>query len=94
MTRAIIFVPAGQFDPHAARCMERVVRDGYEFNGLVRDDWNEVQRMLDAGEASVAIVSVEEHLPPNRKPRIEIVGNATPDRYESRTRLVRRPPVE
>ena len=86
MTRAIIFVPPGEFDPHAARCMERCVRDGYTFTGLVRGEWDEVQRMLDAGEASVAIVSVEEHLPPNRKPRIEVVGNEPISKYEGRTR--------
>lgn len=73
MTRAIIYVPSGAFDPHAARCMQYLQDRGYEFQGIVRDDWTKAQRMLDNDQATVAIVATVEDLDPNRKPRIEVV---------------------
>lgn len=74
MSRAIIFVPSDEFEPHATIAMQHCAEQGYELQAIVRDDWPAVQRMLDADEASVAIVSDFKHLDPNRKPRVEIAG--------------------
>lgn len=90
MTRAIVYVPSKDFDPHAALCSVYATEHGYDIVGIVRDDWTAVQKMLGDGEASVALVSVEEHLPPKRKPRIEVVANAVKSRWEGRTRIIRR----
>lgn len=90
MTRAIIFVPSENYDEHAARGLEHCERQGYDFQGLILDDWEEANRMMLDGETSVVIVSTEEHLDPQRKPRIEVVANQPASRYETRTRLIRR----
>lgn len=91
MTRAIVYVPCGEFDPHAARCMQYCQDRGYEFQGLVRGNWSAVQRLLSDGEASVVIVSTEEHLDPDRKPRIEVVAHQPAgDQWSKRTRIIRR----
>lgn len=90
MTRAVIYVPSDDFDPHAARCTIYAEERGYELAGIVRDDWAAVQRMLGDGEASVALVSIEEHLPAERKPRVEVVVNAAGSRWEKRTKVIRR----
>jgi hypothetical protein len=89
VTRAIIFVPEGKFDPHASRCMEYCKRRGYEFQGIV-SDWDAVDRMRAAGEIEVVLVSKEEHLDPNRKPRIEVVANEERRPGLERTRILRR----
>jgi hypothetical protein len=72
MTRAIIFVPSGEFEPHASIAMQHCAEQGYNLHAIVRDDWKAVQNMLDNDEATVAIVSDFKHLDPNRKPRVEI----------------------
>ena len=90
MTRAIIHVPPTEdFDQHASRCLDYCEQQGYEFQGITRD-WAAVQQMLGDGQTSVVIVSTEEHLDPNRKPRVEVVANQPASRYETRTRLIRR----
>jgi hypothetical protein len=90
MTKAVIFVPVGEFDPHAARCAEYVEEKGYELAGVVRGDWAAVQKMMRDGEADVVVLSTEDHLDPRRKPRIEVVANAALSRWETRTRVIRR----
>jgi hypothetical protein len=91
MTKAVVFVPSRDFDPHAARCVAYVEERGYELVGIVRDDWAAVQKMMVDGETSVVIVSEERHLNPRRKPRVEVVANApAPSRWEQRTRVIRR----
>lgn len=95
MTKAIIYVPHGQFDPHAALCMQHCEDRGYDFHGIVSGDWGAVQRMLGDGEASVVIVSTEAHLDPNRSPRIEVVANQPAGgRWAGRTRIIRRNAAE
>jgi hypothetical protein len=91
MTRAIIFVPAKDFEPHADRCLAHCEAQGYEFQGIIRGDWDAAQRMMGDGETSVVLVSTEDHLPPNRKPRIEVVANQALSRWETRSRIIRRP---
>lgn len=90
MTRAVIFIPSGAFDPHAARCAAYAQERGYELVGIVRDDWAAVQRMMRDGEAAVVVVSTEDHLNPQRKPRVEVVANAAASRWEKRTKVIRR----
>jgi hypothetical protein len=90
MTRAVVFVRSDEFDPHATRCTIYAEEQGYELTGIVVDDWDAVTRMLGDGEASVAIVSTENHLPAERKPRVEVVANAHSSRWEKRTRVIRR----
>lgn len=93
MTRAIVFVPSDEFDPHAARCTAYAEDRGYELQGVIRDDWAAAQRMLGDGQTSVVIVSEESHLDPNRRPRIEVVANqysSRNSRWEQRTRVIRR----
>lgn len=76
MTRALIHVPTEAYEAHADRCMRYIEEHGYEFVGLIRDDWTKVKHMFDNDGASVAIVADVEHLDPNRKGRVEVV----PDR--------------
>lgn len=90
MTKAVIFVKSDDFDPHATRCTLYCEERGYEIAGVVMDDWGAVQQMLGDGQASVALVSTEEHLPAQRKPRIEVVANAISARWAKRTRVIRR----
>jgi hypothetical protein len=90
MTRAIVFVRSDDFDPHATRCTMYAQEQGYELAGVIVDNWAAVQQMLGDGEASVALVSVEEHLPAKRSPRIEVVANQYGSRWEKRTRIIRR----
>lgn len=78
MTRAIIYIPSDAFEPHASMCMDYCEAQGYDFKGLIRDNWKAVQQMLDNDEASVAIVSDFKHLDPNRKPRVEVVADQPP----------------
>jgi hypothetical protein len=90
MTRAIVFVRSDEFDPHATRCTIYAEEHGYELAGVVMDDWGAVIRMFENDEADVAVVSEESHLPARRKPRLEVVANAVADRWEKRTRVIRR----
>lgn len=90
MTRAVVYVPSGDFDPHAARCTAYAQERGYDLVGIVIDDWPAVQRMLAVGETSVVLVSEEQHLDPERKPRVEVVAAQSASRWEKRTRIIRR----
>jgi hypothetical protein len=90
LTTAIVFVRSDDFDPHATRCTIYAQEQGYELAGVIVDDWDAVTRMLHDGDAGVAIVSTEEHLPPKRTPRVEVVANATGSRWERRTRVIRK----
>lgn len=94
MTRAIVYVPSGDFDPHAARCTAFSEERGYDLKGIVRDDWESVKKMMQNGEVSVVLVAVDGHLDPNRTPRIEVVAeqstNQPASRWEKRTRVIRR----
>lgn len=90
MTRAIVFVPSTDYEIHTDRCMQYLKEQGYQFEGLIRGDWAKVLRMFADDGASIAIVATEEHLDPERKPRVEVVANQpSPDRWQ-RTRIIRR----
>lgn len=90
MTKAIIYLKSDDLDPHASRCAEYVERNGYELEGVVADDWSAAQAMLDSGQVGVVVASTEEHLPPKRRPRIEVVANERAGVWESRTRIIPR----
>jgi hypothetical protein len=89
VTRAIIFVPAKDFEPHADRCMDHLHARGYQFQGMICGDWDAAQRMMDDGETSVVLVATETYLDPNRKPRIEVVANQQTGQYERHHRTAR-----
>ncbi len=40
--RALILVPAGEFGPHAQRCLAYCEKRGCELAGIVRGDWDAV----------------------------------------------------
>lgn len=98
MTRAIIFVPSENYDEHAARCLSYCEQQGYEFTGIIRDDWEAAEKMMKDGQTSVVLVSVEAHLNPERKPRIEVLDQIVPyadneqpaSMRDRRTRIMRR----
>lgn len=76
---AVVYVPAALTDPDAfaaaaAPCLERVEACGYRFAGLVRK-WPDVQQMLDGGQLHVLVVQSMGHLPRDRRPRVETVGD-------------------
>lgn len=79
MTRAIVFVRSDEFDPHVTRCAAYAQEQGYEVAGVVLDDWAAVQKMLDEGQAGVAVVSTGSHLPAKRRPRVEVVEHMHED---------------
>lgn len=89
MTRAIIFTPRTDYVESAARCLEYVERQGYEYKGLVQD-WAVVHQMFERGETSVAIVADPRDLDPHRKPRVEFVSHSRGRQWEERTRIIRR----
>lgn len=74
MTTAIIFVPEGQFDPHASRCMRYCQQRGYDVAGVVTGNWEAAADMLRDGRADAVVVSRPDHLDPHRSPRVEIVA--------------------
>lgn len=90
MTKAIIYLKSDDLDPHASRCAEYVERKGYEFEGVVMDDWAAAQAMLDSHQVTVVVASTTEHLPPKRTPRIEIVANERAGMWEARTKIIPR----
>jgi hypothetical protein len=90
VTRAIVFVPSDDFDPHATRCVAYAEERHYELVGVVRDDWNAVLRLIGDGQVGVVVVSDEAHLDPERQPRVEVVANQYSSRWEKRTRVIRR----
>lgn len=90
MTKAVIYLRSDDFDPHASRCTEYVERQGYQLEGVVIDDWDAAQAMLDTGQVTVVVASTVEHLPPERRPRIEILANARAGMWEARTRIIPR----
>lgn len=90
MTVALIFVPAGQFDPHAARCLAYCEERGYEVTGIVSGDWKAASDLLCHNFAGVMVVSIAEHLDPHRRPRLEIVAEQETAPGHRRTRIIPR----
>ena len=60
--RAIVFVPAQDYEEHAARCLDYVARRGYKFQGVVYGNYRQAERMREVGETSIVIVSKREHI--------------------------------
>lgn len=95
--RAIIYVPNDvDRDRWEAVCLKYCDRRGYEVVSLVvggPERWVHITQMLQAYEAEVVVVASQDHLPPNRTPRIESVTEelrldaGPPSR---RTRIIRR----
>lgn len=91
MTRAIVYVKTDdKYVAHVDQCMDYCQRQGYDFQGLISDDWAAAERMRDAGETTVIIVATAAHLDPERKPRIEVANQPAVTRWETRTHVIRR----
>jgi hypothetical protein len=74
--RAVIFVP--DTDPHDyTRCQEHCEHHGYRQVGLVRE-FAAGSDMLSHDQADVLVYARDEHLPPDRVPRIERAFDAEP----------------
>lgn len=71
---AIIYLPPGLPASGTWRdaCAEFCQRKRYHIAAVVTD-WMDVIGMLMAGEADVAVVGRRDHLPNDRKPRIDVV---------------------
>lgn len=89
MTKAIIFVPEGQFDPHASRCMQYCMEQGYEVEGVVRGNWEAAAGLLIDGAADTMVVSDPQHLDRHRRPRVEVVAEQDGRPGHRRTRIIR-----
>lgn len=74
MTEAIIYVPADDVTPHAARCLQYCTERGYVVIGIVRGDWAAAAQLLNGGAVGVCVVARADHLDPKRQPRVEIAG--------------------
>lgn len=81
MTLAIAFVPAGPIDPvYVSQCIAHCNHRGYTFAGLARD-WPTAFKMIKAGLASVVVFARQEHVDPDREPRIEVCGETTQELF-------------
>lgn len=84
MTTAIVFVPTSHLLPDAEKGINHCLAHGYEMIGVVKDDWGKAMEYLHDGTADVLVVADDEHLDPDREPRIEVVNQralpATPPR--------------
>jgi hypothetical protein len=90
MTKAIIYIPKGEFDPHAGRCMRHSNQRGYNVEGVVRGDPDAAGKMLRDGTVNAIVVSRPDHRDA-RWPRVEVVadedlpqGDGQPGRPEHR----------
>lgn len=74
---AVVFLPPGV--PGAGlwtdACGEYIERRGYRL-AAVCGAWGDAVRMVLAGEAEVVVVGRRDHLPADRKPRVEVVTEA------------------
>lgn len=91
MTGAIVYVASQHLITDAERCMEYCRARGYDLVGIVRDDWSEAVRLIQAGMAGVLVAADARHLDPRRRPRIEIVAEQPTIPGEHRTRVIRGP---
>lgn len=93
MTEAVVFVLTAHLLPDADRCIRHCLSRGYHVVGIVKDNWAEAMRMLHDGRAEVLVVADEQHLDPERAPRIEVVGRrpgAKPGPRSERSQMVKR----
>lgn len=90
LIQAVLFVPcAGQ---NAARwidaCAEHATKRGYKVVSIVKA-WDDVIKMIRAGQATVVVVGRRDHLPRNRTPRLEFVTDSEPEAAPEQRRPVR-----
>jgi len=99
--RAIIYVPSGpDSEMWEERCLRHVMEHRprpYRLVALVVDTdgrkFADVLQMTNTGRADVVVVADLDHLPPDRRPRIEVASQA-PWRapvVRRRARIIRRP---
>lgn len=85
--QAVVFLPPGT--PAAGQwtdaCGEYVERRGYRL-AAVCSAWADAIRMVINGLADVIVVGRRDHLPRDRKPRVEIVTEETADAPPTRRR--------
>lgn len=91
LLNAVLFVPCA--GPAAARwlkvCGEFADRKGYKVVSIVKA-WDDVVRMVHAGQATIVVVGRRDHLPENRMPRMEVVTETEPQLPPEQRRPVRR----
>lgn len=76
-TRAAIYLPPGpEGDRWIPACLAYVERQGYRLTSVVRD-WDTVQKLLDTRAVDVLVVTLKNHPPADRIPRIEYVEDET-----------------
>ena len=75
MIKAVIFIPETDFETHAATCLDYCAERGYEVAGIISGNWVAAAAMLRDGAAHILIVACDEHLDPDRRPRIEVVAD-------------------
>lgn len=77
MTLAVVLVPSEPIDPiFISQCIAHCAHRGYTVAGLARD-WPTAWKMVRDGLASVVTVARQEHINPDRLPRIEVCGEDT-----------------
>jgi hypothetical protein len=76
LIQAIALVPDGPLDVYLSQCIAHCAHRGYVFAGLARD-WPAALDMLKAHLASVVVFARQEHLDPQREPRVEVCGETT-----------------
>lgn len=76
MSKAVIYVPAGDYLQAATECLDALDVAGYELEGIVRGNWPTAEAMLLDGRVDVVLVADRAHLPVDRTPRVEEVTEA------------------
>jgi hypothetical protein len=74
MEKAVIFVPSTDDERSAACCAVYIMQAGYLFDGIVCGNWEDVREMMRDGRTDVVVVADQDHLPPDRTPRIEVIA--------------------
>lgn len=90
MTDVIIFVPPEVLDPWVKICAIHCARADHNIRAVV-SNWEDVVRVLkDDDDIEIVVVGTREHLPPDRRWRIEAVIEPTPTDPPERRRPMRR----
>jgi len=74
---AAIWIPPDldPLEPHVMACLHHVRRCRYELLGVITAaPWDDVGQLMAAGKVDVVVVSDPDHLPADRRPRLEIAG--------------------
>lgn len=72
--RAVVFIRTADSIEALERCTSYVRQHRYHLVGIITDDWEAVQRLIENGEAGVVVVDCREDLPYDREPRFEFVA--------------------